>query len=745
MTTVHHQLLRSLVLVVLMTAMCAPHLRAQEQEDEFLLTRYRGLHDSPTQQRFRQIRPMPFGVVFLPWKGMTEADMRGHFRLMKQLGFDNLKQTMPTPEWTERRIFEVAFEEGIIPFWYGEGGWAPITEALLAELGIPKDTPIAEIRANPKMRAYQTEVLKKGIDIGNAGFLQSRKPKQPGDFVHTPDPFLRPNDAAHFKRWLRTTYASPAGINDNWNLGEVGITPDPFASWEEVDAEVDRMAADAQNDRSYGREYGRIRDVLRYKADFHTAEIAEAIAERPIGNPWAPTRTGGEMGLFLPFAWRATKMEDLAQTQLDVGTFYPSIHFAWHFGEVDNEVARPIYMQASFAHDLFKGGWSAPWESTGGPQQLTGSKGWDAREAESTPGFTTNAGTMTQLFLSYLAAGFKGAGVWTWNFREAGFEAGEYALLDRNLQPTPRAIRAGKITQAARALRDEIWEAHKEPQVGVLVNWDNDAIWAALSVRQRDHYRHYPMRARVGVSRALMNANIPWEYVTLDDLRAGLAPRYKVIYLAGQIALSDELLRLLLDYAQQGGRVVLDAPGAAFTETGKVRKSMPGTLFEQLFGAQLADLQYSNNVPRVLRGKRMDGFIETLKPTTARTREWFQTGEPAILENGVGKGSAVMLAWDASFAVFQPGHAELEKWLVDAAMGGLESPYACSGAVVYRLAHPGADHYFFINDDEAKTVYLNTKRNVYRSVSDPVTGETLVPGAAIRLEAYSGRWLRMEK
>jgi beta-galactosidase len=714
-------------------------------QDEFLRQLYDRLHDSPTQRRFQQIRPMPFGVVFLPWKGMTQQQMRGHFRLMKQLGFHNLKQTMPTPEWPERRIFEIAFEEGIIPFWYGEGGWAPITPELLRDLGIAADTPMPDIRRHPKMRAYQTEILKKGIEVGNSGFLHGRAAKGPEDFRHTPDPYLRPADARHFKQWLRSAYASPEAVNTGWNLGEVGITPDPFQSWADVDAEVDRMAATAETSGAYGREYGRIRDVLRYKADFHTAEIAEAIRQRPIGNPWAPTRTGGEMGLFLPFAWRATKMEDLAQTQLDVGSFYPSIHFAWHYGEVDYEVARPIYMQASFAHDLFKGGWSAPWESTGGPQQLTGSKGWDAREATTTPGFTTNAGTITQLFLSYLAAGFKGAGVWTWNFREAGFEAGEYALLDRNLQPTPRAIRAGKIAQAAEQFRDELWEARKEPQVGVLVNWDNDAIWAAISVRQRDHYRHYPMRARVGVSRALMNANVPWEFVTVDDLRAGLAPRYKVIYLAGQIAFSDELLQLLLDFAKQGGRVVLDAPGGAYTETGKVRKTLPGTLFHQLFGAELADLQYSNNVPRVLRGKRLNGFIETIKPTTAKPTEWFQTGEPAIVENHVGKGSAVMLGWDASFALFHPGEASLESWLVQAAMGGLQSPYACDGAVVYRIAHPNADHYFFINDAEARQVHLDTRGKFYRRAVDPVSGEELAVGGAIALEAYSGRWLRMEK
>ncbi|MDQ2945075.1 MAG: hypothetical protein M3Y27_03900 [Acidobacteriota bacterium] len=37
------------------------------------------------------------------------------------------------------------------------------------------------------------------------------------------------------------------------------------------------------------------------------------------------------------------------------GSFYPSIHFAWHFGEVNYEVARTIYMQSSLSADLFKG------------------------------------------------------------------------------------------------------------------------------------------------------------------------------------------------------------------------------------------------------------------------------------------------------------------------------------------------------------------------------------------------------
>jgi beta-galactosidase len=123
-------------------------------DDPFLHTLYDKLHDSPMQQKFRRLAPMPFGAVFLPWKGVTEQQIREHFRTMKKLGFHNLKQLMATPEWSMERLMEIAFEEDVIPFWYGEAGWEDITPGLLDKLGIARNTPMPEIRRNPKMRAY---------------------------------------------------------------------------------------------------------------------------------------------------------------------------------------------------------------------------------------------------------------------------------------------------------------------------------------------------------------------------------------------------------------------------------------------------------------------------------------------------------------------------------------------------------------------------------------------------------------
>ena len=56
-------------------------------------------------------------------------------------------------------------------------------------------------------------------------------------------------------------------------------------------------------------------------------------------------------------------------------------------------------------------------------------------------------------------------------------------------------------------------------------------------------------------------------------------------------------------------------------------------------------------------------------------------------------------------------------------MGNEQAPYSCEDAIVYRLATPTTDHYFFMNDDEAKVVHLNTGDYGYTSCEDPEAGE----------------------
>jgi beta-galactosidase len=640
----------------------------------------------------------------------------------------------------------IALDEGIIPWWYGEGGYEPFTAELLKKLNIPPSTPVAELLKHPAMLKHQREVMRQRI-LRTQEFIKNSPNKQ---FMRTGSVAFDPEVGGRgleltaqgeqlFLEWLKKTYGTVEKLNEAWNQNHAGLFLNEkrvFQSWDDV----------AQNWKTLTkREYRHSRDILRFKADHSLARIRRITQTLAAFDPYYPVRGGGELGLFLPSAWYAVDLEGIADTMADAGSFYPSMHFSWHFDQVNHEIARPLFMQASLMADLFKGGWTGGWESTGGPQQNDGERG------NLTPNsYYVGAGELMQLYLSQMAGGFKGFGIWCWNARSAGKEAGEYSLLDRNGQVTDRATRIGQLGQAMQKYRFEIWQAHKEPLVGVLFDWENEAAWAALSFVGRDSFKLKPVEARVGVSRALINANVPFEYVTPTDLRQGLAARYRVLYLPAMLALQTDLLPLLTAYVEQGGRVVLDLPGAWYDEWMRVFPTGKGSAFAKLFGASLDDFQYSG-VNRTLKigDAVMNGFIAAMTPSSlnegAKTLASYDDGKPAILENRLGKGTAVILGYEAAHSCFKLGNTDSEAMLLRYTLDKLSSPFACDGAIVYRLASPKADHYFLLNDGPARTVRLDTKALRYRTASDAVTGERLLLGGEIKLAAHDARWVRLEK
>lgn len=738
-----------------------------ETQDPFLYERYIALHDSPVQAKFRRIRPWPVGCVFIQSPEMTMEDIRAHFQLMRKLGYTALKQCQVCRGTDQAEVMHLAIDEGISPWWYGEAGWEDPTAEKLRELGLPEDMPIEELRENPVWVERQKKLYHERVDRearGESGPKVARNLKEDPDRKRGADwvPSVQPDfefglseeQEPMFLLWLKKTYETIEKLNEAWNVHHC-MVPGPkdypecggeqigWSSWEHLAKELGSVI------QGGFREYRRTRDLLRYKADNYINWLRERFDVIQASDPEVPLRSGGEMGLFLPFASRGTDMEGIAELMKDRGSFYPSFHPAWHFEEVDFELTRPMYMQSSITSDWFKGGWNATWESTGGPQQMTGHKAPFVPEVrEKKPGFTVDAGVMTQLMLSWIAGGYRGFGIWCWSIRTCGWEAGEFALLDRNDQPTERAVQVGKIGQTCRRLRDELWSSRKEPYVGVFQDWDMEAIWAATAIGGRDFFKKEPIRARIGASRAMINHNIPWEHVTGSDLRNGLAGRYRAIYLPAALALDAELLGILKTYVEEGGRVVLDAPGGWYDYYGRVLRSPIGSPFESLFGCQLRDFQFSrdNARPWIIKEHNfmVEGTTLELQTTKARVVESFTDGLPAVTAHALGKGEAIILAYEASRMCTMPGQSQVEEWIVNHALGKIERPIH-SEAIVYRLAAPQADHYFLLNDREAREVTLATPAFSSRGAEDAVTGETIDLSKPFSLPGFSGRWIRCPK
>ncbi|WP_194774829.1 beta-galactosidase trimerization domain-containing protein [Pararhodonellum marinum] len=709
-------------------------------DDPFLTKLYDQLHDSPMQQKIRKIAPMPAGVVYIQRPGEGEEEIRWHFRTMRELGFTNLKQIMPLPDWSHEKIQMIALEEGLIPWWYGEGGWEPISDQLLSNLGISPDEPLEDIRLNPKMIAYQNEVLKKRIEniVGWIEKTGANEAPKGSSSAYDPTVGQRGMDLTEkgktlFVEWAKNNYGDIATLNNAYNQHHHGLAAQgkPFSSWEDF---AERW------EKSDHRELRVIRDVLRFKADHGIAELEKKVVDFHEFDSNAPYRAGGELGLFRPHAYFGVNFPAIAKTMQHAGSFYPSIHFTWHFDQVKDELGPTVYMQASYINDMFKGGWSGGWETTGGPQQFGGE-----RYGQDNKGFTVDAAEMKQFTLSMLAAGFKGWGLWSWSVRSAGVEVGEYSLLDHHNEVTDRAVAVGEIAKAMQTYRHELWESRKEPVVGVLFDWDNDAMWTALSIKGKESTRYIPMQARVGVSRALINQNIPFEYVIPDDLRAGLAARYRVIYLPGMLALNPELLPILKKYVEDGGRLILDMPGAWMDPNSALLPRGTGSDFANLFGAALREYQFSGlNRNWHLEAHVLTGSIGSIRPEGAEIMADFKTGQPAVTQFQLGKGTSVILGYEAARSCFEPGNSEMEALLLKYTLGDIEPPFTCEGAIVYRLSGPKADHYFLLNQGEATEVDLKPHHYTYTNVQDAVTGQSISQNS-IYLEAHSARWLRFEK
>ncbi|MFW5860200.1 MAG: beta-galactosidase trimerization domain-containing protein [Planctomycetota bacterium] len=719
---------------------------------------YDARHETPMQQKLRTLAPMPVGCVLIAGPEDTEAELRDHLRTMKACGFTCLKGVMGNDAISNAAIQAIALDEGIWPWWYAEGGWEPITPALLRRLGLPDDLDHDAAMAAPEMIAHQRECYRRRLErhterkrmsttAGGAHEFSGRsKPRWlvPSVVGEHRGHVLAPADDVAFADWLRAQYGDLDRLLQAWNVSaraRRALGDDPWAA-------IPRLVREGWPSP---KQYRHLRDIMRFNADMVIERrIRTADAHRRAFDPHEPMRAGGEAGVFLPFSARGVDMAGIAAAVAPGGSFYPSMHLAWHFEEVDFEVERPVYMQSALCVDWAKGIWSATWESTGGPQYFSGGKApFVPGVRDRFPGFTVDERTITQLMLSHLAAGFKGFGLWTWNARLAGWEAGEFALCDRNGQPTERARTAGAIGQAAVRHRRELWQAHKEPLVGVLQDWDNEAIWAAMALTGRDMFREVPIRARIGACRALMDANIPWEHATVDDLRAGLGRRYRALYLSACISLSDELQQLLHDYVQGGGRLVCDLPGACFDEYGRVFRTDAGSMFERTFGCVLHEFAFANprHSPDAIGEAVCGGFMAEITPTRATVRETYAiSGKPAVTEHRLGAGSAVLLGTQAGLDCWRPGNTAVQELLVRHTLGAdLRPDFTCDGCLAYRLSAPRADHYFLINDGDDRTVHLDPHGYSYTAATDAITDEPIDLARPITLPRRSGRWVRCER
>ncbi len=726
----------------------------RQGQDPYLTKLYWELNDSPMQRRLRRIRPLPVGVVYYQQRDEGLEEARKEFAAIRELGFTALKQVVlshpgNSPDY-EKQVFEAAIDEDLSPWYYGKGGWAAITADLLDELRIdlePTPENMPAIQQDPRMLAHQRSVW---LDRVQRMDQKPPKPEGMGEPGRN-SPWMPSRLITPFAEWLAGQYGTVEELEGAWNCGFTGACD--FTDFTAAARELEGSGFDVYGNGTgkKGWDFRRYRDAMKFQSELIVENYQNTMDLYYDWDPDEPERTGGHQ-LFENQAMNTWDLEGQAKTAAVGGSFYSSIHLTHHLFLADNEIMRPVYWQARTIADMFKGGWAAVWESTGGPSAFSGYQK-----------NTVDGATVSQLFTAYLAAGLKGVGVWMWNSRGEGWEAGEYALTDVQGEPAERAIVAGEFSQRMQEHRFELWDALDEPVVGILYSWENDAALGRLSmgqyeldtpVRTTDHdaaYRQYHSEGKLGISRALMNHHVPFEYLTERDLAAGLARRYPVIYLPYVLALGEEQKEQLRQYVADGGRLVADFPLFMLDTYGRLNKQREGGGFPELFGFQIGDYQHSFNHPLRLMGQELYTLYGALKLRGAEVVESFQDGPPAVVRHPYGKGEVVLFNFEAGRQAFAPGNTAMEAFLTYHTLGEHRPPFTVTGAktsTVLRRSAPTADHYFILNDGEAETIRITSEVIDYGTAVNVYSEEELTPtqnGFEVTAPARSGTWVRVEK
>jgi beta-galactosidase len=692
------------------------------------------------QERIRHLSPFPVCVVY--WQPVTTTSIeqvRTEFKQIHDAGFRCLKTLQLIGNLPQQKVFETALDTGLTPWWYGEAGWDDLTPELLARLHLPPSMPLREALTNESVIAYQTQRYREEIEhpvttppspFPDHGFSRGQ-----GGFQ------LKAEWVPLFAQWLEKQYGTLAVLEQAWNFTANRDEEHPATFRDAAILAGGDGSPNAQPSLEW--DFRRYRDVLRFEADQRVFDLRQSEAWFHRYQPVTPLREGGELAMFQNFAAIGTDQALVADAMADGGSFYPSIHPAHHFEAFEGDVALPVYLESQLSVDLSKGMWTGAWESTGMPSVYSGYYGYAA-----TPGF------ISQLMMSYIAAGMRGIGIWAWNMRDAGWESGEYSLVDRQGQLTPWGSQAGQIARAVDKYRFELWDAHNQPTVGILYCWENMATAARLSVgaypiaRDND-FGTEPTRAVAGAAEAFQQANIPFEFVTEQDLKAGLAARYKAIYLPHEAVLSNDLVPILQKYVRDGGRLVADVPAPWWDEFGRVQKTGPGTPFESIFGVTVNIFQGGHNVARSVNGEPIEGTFADLSLTRAAKTASFDTGDAAVTEATYGSGSASYIAFEASLLAngTEKGKA-VTSWarnLIVRTTVQSSPAWTVSGATAYRRVAPHAHHYFLVNNGHPVDAVIQAEVR-YLHFEDAVTGEDLGSGNTVRIkmEANSARWIRAE-
>jgi beta-galactosidase len=407
---------------------------------------------------------------------------------------------------------------------------------------------------------------------------------------------------AHYRQWLRERYADLDALNRAWNMR--------YRDWDDIKPNQHAQRSCCPQDIAWGYYQDNVRPAHTLAARAEAIRAADPL-HRPVfahkggpiigaGQDWTYARCQDFLGSSAYPAWGALDKWDDGVP--DPGDAYDR-HTAL-LGEMWNGIVLKYdYIRSANlpGHPV----WAA--EFQGGPVSTSFHKGR-----------VPSPDDIRRWMLASMGAGVTAISFWVARAEISADELNGFGLLDSAGDETTRFAEAARVGAALNEHAD-LFAQPTWPQasVGILIDESNYQACALLGKAGE----HLPYSAR-GWHRLLWDANIPVDFVNVDDLGSERTHAYRALILPFPVSMSEDVAQKLGAYVEQGGNLISSACPGRITEHGFANRGELSPALGVLFGVRQAGLTMV---------REPDGGTRW----SPQERTWGEYMDPALL-NGVG-------------------------------------------------------------------------------------------------------------